>query len=243
MSTCSSLFDSQLHHLKSERSAGNVGAERGHDLTIVSHASEESGKSRNGARDDLFRKESEDSKHSKTSVVDLSYQTLGLGGLVHALGELERIVEVERNRVRKEVVEVRVVTRLSSGHVVSVALSGKLTPELKERDESEDLPLGGVRDGIPESRGVGLRREASSVHLHGPRELDSVGVDNVSNEGEHSNTSVLDLSVTEETDGGLVAGSPELGIGEVERIVVSNHGVQFLGQNLKVGLSNGTRTS
>ena len=117
-----------------------------------------------------------------------------------------------------------------------VVRGGKLTPELKESDESKDLPLGVVSDGVPESRGVGLRGEGGSVHLHGPWELDSVGVDNVSYEGEHGNTSVLDLSMTEESNGGLVGSSPESSLGEVKRIVESNNGVQLLGKSLKISL-------
>ena len=57
--------------------------------------------------------------------------------------------------------EVRVVTGLATCHVMLVVGSGKLRPELKEADEGENLPLGIVRDGIPESRGVGLTGEGS----------------------------------------------------------------------------------
>lgn len=71
-----------------------------------------------------------------------------------------------------------------------VAGGGELAPEFKEGNDREDLPLGRFTDCIPQGRRVGLRRERSSVHLHGPWELDSVGVDDVSDEGKHGNTSV-----------------------------------------------------
>lgn len=86
--------------------------------------------------------------------------------------------------------EVREVSGLSASHVVLVGRGGKFTPELKETDSQKDLPLGVFADGVPQGRGVGVVREWRSVHLHGPGELDSVGVDNVSNESKHGNTSM-----------------------------------------------------
>jgi hypothetical protein len=52
-----------------------------------------------------------------------------------------------------------------------VLLPIDLTPNLKESDESEDLQLGGIRDGVPGLWGVGNFREWRTVHLHGPWEL------------------------------------------------------------------------
>ena len=52
----------------------------------------------------------------------------------------------------------------------------------------------------------------------------------------YSNTSVLDLSVTEETNGGLIGLTPELSLGEVQRIIESKNRVQLLGKSLKVSL-------
>mmetsp|Transcript_10005 Transcript_10005/g.16761 ORF Transcript_10005/g.16761 Transcript_10005/m.16761 type:complete len:218 (-) Transcript_10005:194-847(-) len=212
-------------YLKTERFSNNVGGERSHNLAIVCHAMEKTSKRRDGARGDFFGKESEDSKHSKTPVVDLSYQTLGLLVFRHVLGKLERIVEVERNRVRdtfRTSEEIREITRLSSSHVVLVATNRKLRPDLKKSDQTEDLPLSIIRNSVPKGRRVSLRRERSSVHLHGPWELDSVSMDNVSNEGKHSNTSMLDLGMTKESDGSFVASTPELSLGEVERIEEAN---------------------
>jgi hypothetical protein len=132
--------------------------------------------------------------------------------------------------------EVGEVTRLSSSHVMLVLRGGKLAPEFKESDQSENLPLSIVGNSVPKSRGVGLGRETSSVHLHSPRELDSVSMDDVSTESEHSNTSVLDLSMTEESDSSLIGGSPELSLSKVERIVESYNGVKLLSESLKISL-------
>jgi len=118
-----------------------------------------------------------------------------------------------------------------------VATYRELTPEFKEGNDTENLPLGIIRNGIPKSRRVGFTGERGSIHLHGPWEFEAVGMCDVTNEGEHSYTSVLDFSVTKETNGGFVALSPEFGVGEVQRIVESNNRVKLLGKNLKVGLS------
>ena len=98
------------------------------------------------------------------------------------------------------------------------------------------MPLGIFRDGVPKSRWVGLGWECSSVHLHGPWEFKSVSMDNVTNEGKHGNTSVLDFSMTKESNGGLVRGSPEFSFSKVKRIVESYDRVKLLGKNLKVSL-------
>ena len=49
-------------------------------------------------------------------------------------------------------------------------------------------------------------------------------------------TAVLDLGMSEEANGGLVASTPEVGIGKVEGIVEANNGVELLGKGLEVGL-------
>jgi len=224
-------------YLHTEWCSNYVGGEWGHWLSIV--WLNDSGKKWNGPWGNLLGKESQDSKLCKTSVVELGSQATLLGLLRHVLGKTEWIVKVEWNWVRDSFWssnEVREVTWLSSGHVMLVARGGKLTPEFKEGDEAEDLPLGIIRYGIPKSRWVGLRWEWGSIHLHGPWEFDSVSMNNVSYEGKHGNTSVLDLGVTEESNGGLVGGSPEFSLGEVERIIESNNRVELLGKCLKVSL-------
>ena len=172
-----------------ERSSQVVFREWSHDLTGV--RLDNSTKNWDSSRDLGLNQESEDTQHSKTSVVDLDLKSTGLGFLTLLLAESKRIVKVEWDRVGKRVgVEVRVVTWLSSSHVVLVGFVTDFTPDFQEGNEAEDLPLGGITDFVPKLRRVGVVRERSSIHLHGPWELDSVGVDNVSNEGEHSNTSV-----------------------------------------------------
>ena len=132
--------------------------------------------------------------------------------------------------------EVGEVSGLATGHVMLVVGSGELGPELKEANEGKDLPLGIIRDGIPKGRRVGLAGERGSVHLHGPGELDTIGVDNVSDEGEHGNTAMLDLGVSQEADGGLVSSTPEISLGKVEGIIEANNGVELLGEGLEIGL-------
>jgi hypothetical protein len=224
-------------NLKSEWGSDDIVNERGHWLSII--RLDNSTEKGNGSRGALFGEESENSQHSSTSVIDLGAKTTLLGLLRHVLGELEGIVKVEWNRVGdslRTTYKVGEVTWLSSGHVMLVARSGELGPEFKEGDNSEDLPLSRVRDGVPKSRWVGLSWERGSIHLHGPWELNSIGMNNVSNKGEHSNTGVLDLGMTEESNGGFIGGSPELGFGKVEGIVESNDRVELLGKDLKISL-------
>ena len=179
------------HELNAEGFTQDVFREGSHDFTAV--RLDDSGEKRNGSGGGLFRKESENTQHSKTSVVDFDLKSSGLLFITLVLAEFEGIVEAERNRVRDSVrsrSEVGVVTGLSSLHVMGVFRGAELGPEFQESNEGENLPLSAVTDTVPKLRGVGSGGERSSIHLHGPWELDSVGVDDVSNEGEHSNTSV-----------------------------------------------------
>lgn len=183
--------------------------------------------------------EAQDSELSKASVVDFGTKARFPLLSRHVLGELEWIVKVERDRVRDAIRssgEVREVTRNTTSHVVLVCRGGKLTPELKECNQAEDLPLGIVRDCVPKGRRVGFGGEGISVQFHRPWELNSVSMDNVSDESKHGNATMLDFSVTKETNGGLVGGSPKGGLSEVQRIIKANNRVEFLGQNLKISL-------
>mmetsp|Transcript_28958 Transcript_28958/g.60978 ORF Transcript_28958/g.60978 Transcript_28958/m.60978 type:complete len:246 (-) Transcript_28958:74-811(-) len=198
----------------------------------------DSGKERNRSLGALCREKSKNTNHCSAAVVDFSTKTRFLLLLAHVLGQFEGVVQVKRNRVWDSIRsgdEVGEITRLSSPHVVLVVRCGKLAPELKEPNESKDLPLGVIRDSIPESGGVSVGiGERGAIKLHGPRKLDSVCVDYVSNKCEHSNTSVLDLGMTEETDSGLISLAPEISFGEVERIIISKHRIQLLGQSFKI---------
>ena len=233
----------ESHHIRAgslvatEGLAHVVGNEGSHRLAVVGlHNTREEG---NRSRSALLGEEAKDTELGKTSVVDLGSKTGGLLLLGHVLRELERIIQVERDGVGDAIgsrSEVGEVTGLATGHVMLVVGSGEFRPELKEANEGKDLPLGIIRDGIPKGRGVGLAGERGSVHLHGPGELDTISVDNVSDEGEHGNTAVLDLGVSQEADGGLVSSTPELSLGKVEGIIEANDGVELLGEGLEIGL-------
>ena len=68
-------------------------------------------------------------------------------------------------------------TRDSSTHVVS---SGGFTEPFEETDKQNDLPLSSKGKCIPLFRwGAGSRREWRSISGNGPREVNSVGLDNV----------------------------------------------------------------
>ncbi len=137
-------------------------------------------KKRNGSLNLLLGKESDDTDLCQSSVVELLDKSLGLLLLGLLSGEAKGIEEVQRNRVGDKVTvsEVGEFTGLSSTHVVS---SSGLTPPLKESNEEDDLPLGGIGEGIPllrrRSGGVWV---GGSVGRDGEGEVDSVGLNNVS---------------------------------------------------------------
>jgi hypothetical protein len=168
----------------------------------------------------LFRQESQNTNLSKTSVVQFLDKTRSLGFLRLVLGEPEWVEKVQRHWVRDEVTasERRESTWLSSAHVVS---SGGLGEPLEESNKENDLPLGGIRKSIPLFWcGTSIGWEWSAIESHWPWEVDSVGLDNVSNEGSHSHTSVLDFGVTQESDGLVVGVAPDANGGKLKRIVV-----------------------
>ena len=67
----------------------------------------------------------------------------------------------------------------------------------------------------------------------------NVTLNDVSYKGKHGNTSVLNLGLTKESDGGFISLSPEILIGKGKRIVESYLGVGLLGNGLKVSLGGG----
>mmetsp|Transcript_2468 Transcript_2468/g.5536 ORF Transcript_2468/g.5536 Transcript_2468/m.5536 type:complete len:275 (-) Transcript_2468:531-1355(-) len=219
-----------------ERTRGkHVLGERCHDFSSVRlddsrQTGDTSGKSG-------FNEEAENTKHGKTSVVDFDFQSTGLLLVAGTLAESEGVEQVEWDRVGKiDGVEVGEVTRLSSSHVMLVVVGAEFTPKFQEEDEPEDLPLRVIGDFVPKLRRVVSCWERSSIHHHWPREFDSVGVDNVSNEGKHGNTSVLDFGVSEESDSGIVSLFPEVPGRKTKRIVVLDGRVQVAGQCLQIGL-------
>ena len=144
---------------------------------------------------------------------------------------------VDKMDVVTEKSERRVLSGLTSVHVVGhLSASTTLIPQLERRDNRENLPLGSNRDKIPLRLGAQVSRgvRGSSQSLR-PGE-DEVRLNAVSDESKHGNTAVLDFSMTKESNGGLVGGSPEFGFRKVKRIVKSNNGVKLLSKNLKVSL-------
>ena len=58
----------------------------------------------------------------------------------------------------------------------------------------------------------------------------------VADEAGHRDAAVLDLGVAQPADGVLVAATPEIGVGEAERVVETDDRVQLDGEGLEVGL-------
>ena len=77
--------------------------------------------------------------------------------------------------------------------------------------------------------------EGCSLDGHRPRP-DEVGLDAVSNEGKHSNTSMLDFSMTKETNGRFITLIPEIVRRKTKRIVELDSRVQLLSERFQVSL-------
>lgn len=60
--------------------------------------------------------------------------------------------------------------------------------------------------------------------------MNSVCVNDVSNECKHGNTSVLDLRFAKEANGGFGGGVPEALLSQTQGVEESDNGVTFLGQ-------------
>jgi hypothetical protein len=153
----------------------------------------------------LVNHKSKDSHHGGTSVVQLN----------GTLGELGLLIELIPSEVNVSVTEVTNV--LVSG-------SGNITHEgtLKDSDEGDDLNKSSGGDGVRSEEGgntVGERVEGVSGVVDGSGKVDSGTGHNLSKEGKLSNTSVLDLNVTEtvKTLLGAVSGEHAEGIEESKR--------------------------
>mmetsp|Transcript_19654 Transcript_19654/g.35512 ORF Transcript_19654/g.35512 Transcript_19654/m.35512 type:complete len:267 (-) Transcript_19654:17-817(-) len=211
-----------------------VREERGHRVAIV--RLDNTGEERNAARNLGLGKEAHDADHRKAPVVDLGDKTLGLL-LRRRLGrEVERVEQVERDRVRdlhvRVVHERRVHARLAALHVVGVERA--LAPELEERDDRDDLPLSGERDRIPlRLRRAARVRERVALQSLRPRELNSVGAREVADKRSHRNTAVLDLGVAQVANGAVLAQAPEVDLSNAERIPEAR------GERVGVGLGKG----
>ena len=216
-----------------------MSCERSHDVSVVvlGNTVEE----RDGTIHLVSSHESHNSDHGETAIVDLGDESRVLLLLAPVLAETKGIIEVEGDRVDgvAEEVEGRESARHSAAHVVGLAIVGSrlFTPELEEANNDEDLPLGGLRNSIP----LGLGRKVSagkriSSGSHGPGPV-HITLHDVSNESEHSYASVLDLSVAEEANGGVIGISPELSIRETERVIKIDDRVELLRQSLQLSLT------
>mmetsp|Transcript_24676 Transcript_24676/g.34827 ORF Transcript_24676/g.34827 Transcript_24676/m.34827 type:complete len:259 (-) Transcript_24676:66-842(-) len=208
-------------------------AERSHGFSIV--VGNKSLKKRNGSLDLLFRQETDDTDLCKTSVVEFLNKSFGLLFLGFSSGETKGIEKVEGDRVGDElgvIGELGEGTGLSTAHVM---VTGRLREPFQESNEKDDLPLGGIRKSIPllrrGSSGEGVRRSISGDR---EGEVNSVGLDDVSDEGSHGNTAVLDLSMTQEGDGGFVGLTPDGGGGQFQRIVILQNRVGLLSESHEV---------
>jgi hypothetical protein len=153
----------------------------------------------------LVNHKSEDTHHGGTAVVELDGTLLKLGLLIEG-------VPAEVNVSVTEVTD------------VLVASSGNITHEgaLKNSNEGDDLNKAGGGDGVGAEEGgntVGERVEGVSGIVDASGKVDSSAGHNLSKEGKLSDTSVLDLNITEavETLLGAVSREHTEGIEESKR--------------------------
>ena len=177
---------------------------------------------RDGAVHLLLGEETHDANHRQPSVVNFLDETLSLrllGPLIH-FHVIKWVEEREGSGMGEEfrvLVETRVITGSTSAHVVR---SSGLGEPLKEANSEDNLPLGRVRQGIPLlGRGSGIGGERSAVSGNGPGEMNTVGLNDVSDEGGHGNTSVLDFSMAEPANCRFLGVSEDGSSGEFERVV------------------------
>ena len=162
----------------------------------------ESSNNRDGSSQLFVDHKSEDSHHGGTSVVELD----------GTLGELGLFVEVVPSEVEGSVSEV-------TDELVSGSWDVLHDTELEDSDEGEDLDGTERRHSVRSGDGGPSVRdglEGLSILADGTIEVDTVSGDNLSEEGKHGDTSVLDLNVSETVEFLLVTV-----FDESERIEVS----------------------
>merc|ERR1719223_1799094 len=150
----------------------------------------------------LVDHKSEDSEHGGTAVVELDGTLLELGLLI-------KVIPAEVNVSVTEVTNVLVSGSLNIAHEAN----------LQPPDEGDDLTLSLERDGVGSNKGgnaVGERVEGVTRVVDVSGKVDSGTGDDVAEEGELSDTSVLDLDVTETVEAllGDIAGEHAEGIEE-----------------------------
>ncbi len=173
--------------------------------------------------------EAKDSHHGSTSVVQFNTALLKLG----FLGELvPSVVNVSVSEVTNELVS-------GSGDVLHDG-------EFEDGDQGNDLGKSSLRNGIRSFNGtpsVGDGGEEGSLLVDGSREEDSGTGGDLAQEGQHSNTSVLQLNISETVELFLVtAGDKSKRIVESKRRLGSKsifESTQRSGGGLLLGRSKG----
>ena len=190
----------------------------------------ELGQQRHAALNLALRKEAEDANHRRSSVVKLRDEPLVLLCLGFVLGEPKRVVQVNDGvpDVVLQKLEGGVGSGLPATHVVALGSSTALVPNLQEGNQDEDLPLSAGRKVVPLlSRGVGGNVLAVVSEL--PREVDSLGLDNVAHKGSHGHSGMLDLRMADKTNGGLLSLTPEVSSRQIEGVVEFHNWVASCG--------------
>jgi len=197
---------------------------------------------RDGSGDGLLQQESENTKHRQSTVVDFRDESSGLVLLTSVLAEVEGIVKLEGDGVGDCRSEFWEGTGFSASHVMGLVdiwvrhTGGQFAVDLQESDDSDDLVLRFDWKGGPLLRRGQFRAwEWASIESHGPRPVE-VGLNAVSNEGSHGNTSVLDFGMSKESNGSFITLFPKVPGSETKRIPVFNGGIQIVRQGLEIGL-------
>lgn len=182
------------------------------DLEDILHSGEEG----NGSRGSGSSNNRHNSDHGKASVVEL--------------GVLFALQLVSRNSGHVNCGEDDS-GKSSTVHVVNLLGLGN---NLGDQDGEKDLGLSGIRNGIPGLEGLhfGNLLEGNIAGEHS-REVDSVGLSEETNEGNHGNTGVLELGSTEPLEGGVGTS-----LGQSKRIeALGRHGAswQLIERRLKGG--------
>merc|ERR1719316_1336534 len=254
LALCQAPKRQPLRTLAEER-LGEV--KRGHDVDLARRWNETfEGRHRAGNRS--LAQEAHQADHRQASIVNFRLQLLRLPLVALVLVEAERVIQIQRNRVRQKRPALRVLerpdprlsfhtlgqierreeSRLAAPHVVTPLTRAlrhrSFGVELEEANREENLPLGFRRDALPERRRTHAWC-AEFVTGHLPREVDTVRVDAVADEPSHRDPAVLDLRVTQEADGRFVGLVPELPYREIQGVPKSNDRVEPFRQSLQVG--------
>jgi len=138
----------------------------------------------------LVNHKSKDSHHGGTAVVQLNSSLEGLGFLIKAVP----------SEINVSVTEV-------TNELVSGSLNVTHDGNLQDTDEGNDLDQTGGGDGVGADDGsntVGVRCEGVTRVVNGSWKVDSSAGDDLSQEGKHADTSVLDLDVSEAVESVLI---------------------------------------